>query len=336
MKKVWTLALAGILCTCILVGCAPDGKKVLEDAFASSQAPVTAQTQFTLDANIGLDGLDVGIQGAIQSASSEGIQMLHLSGNSLMFKGLVGSDALDETCYLVQREGQSYLYLNSPNLGGWFYALLEGDQAALPAVFTASAADTSLYQGLYALAHSVKNRGEEDHNGVNCYRIEMEFDFSEQLESSAFMGDSSSYSEEDRQAIERFMDALSHLKLNFYVGTEDSRLYTVNLDASQTCKELLEIGTSYTESESQVVPEFRQINLTLDSTYNYDAQSALTLPEEAQNAKLVHADSLIQSSVLWSLFGGDAASAPESTPTPTDGSAPSATTSPDATAAPAS
>ena len=83
------------------------------------------------------------------------------------------------------------------------------------------------------------------------------------------------------------------------------------------------------------MPEFRQINLTLDSTTT-TMRSRHPLPEEAQNAKLVHADSLIQSSVLWSLFGGDAASAPESTPTPTDGSAPNATTSPDATAAPAS
>lgn len=305
MKKRWTPALAGILCTgLVLAGCAPDGKKVLEKAFASQEKPVTTQTNFALDANISLQGLDVGIHGAIESASSEGIQMLHLSGNSLMFKGLVGSDVLDETCYLVTRDGKTYMYLNSPNLGGWFYALLEGDNATLPALFTASGTDASMYQGLYALADSIKNQGDEDHNGVNCYRIEMGFDFSKQLESSTFMGDPNSYSEEDRQAIQRFMDALAKLKLNFYVGTENSRLYTVNLDASQTCKELLEIGTSYTQTENQVIPEFRQINLTLDSAYGYDPQAVLTLPEEAQKAKLVHADSLIQSSVLWSLFGG--------------------------------
>ena len=134
-------------------------QKVLEDAFASSQAPVTAQTQFTLDANIGLDGLDVGIQGAIQSAKQRGIQMLHLSGNSLMFKGLVGSDALDETCYLVQREGQSYLYLNSPNLGGWFLCPARGRPGDLACRVHRFRCGHQPVPGLYALAHSVKTGG---------------------------------------------------------------------------------------------------------------------------------------------------------------------------------
>ena len=117
-------------------------------------------------------------------------------------------------------------------------------------------------------------------------------------------------------------------------------MYTVNLDASETCKDLLDIGASYTEGENQVVPEFRQINLTLDSNYGYDAQTALTLPEEAQKAKLVHADSLIQSSVLWSLFGGNSTDPQVPTPTgapsepvPTTEPAP---TAPDAMATPAS